>query len=387
MRRWLMALLFVCIIPPASGQERGDNAVTTAPMEGAVERLEATPLPSGSDRLPSTADDRRSLTVTIAPDGTAAFVDRRDLALLAGRNQLEIRDLPASLLPETLYWSIDTLPELRQLRSLPQTADDAAPRWQGALLVETGGSRIMTLSYRAEGLSATTDYRLLLETPQAARASLQRATTVHNATGMPLRNARLVMAGAEGGQTELARIRNLPADARLRIRDAAARTVAVSHALISRAQGDQPRRHPAPAPVQHHWTLDGAAVASFGAPVEVLITGDDDMQIAGRGIIQPAGEAKRATVVAGSSAAVSVQRLQAHYEHIEQGTIEIAWRLQIENHSDTAHTLMLEERIGGSWALLEGDDDWQRTPTGLARRLELAPGEAREVGYRVRTRR
>jgi len=341
-------------------------------------------LPPGSDRLRSTADDRRALTITIPVSGPAQVMDHRDLAVLSGHNRLEIDDLPAGLIPGSLHWSLDTLPELTRLQRVTADNDEATAHWQGLLFMETGGIRELMLSYRLPGLTAEAGYQLVLAENEASTGRLHRTTTLHNQTGATLENPRVRHDRPGGVGIELGRMGQLAHGEALRMTHADSAEVEVRHALVTRSEGDRPHSRPIPAMVSHGWVLQGVPAAAADAPVAVIVgDGDQRQTAAGQSRLSLTAETGEARVVAGASDAVQVMRHTEAYAPARDGGVEIGWRLVLDNPGDRARELVLEESLEPDWVLLEGDDDWQRTASRLTRTLTLEAGEQRTVNYRI----
>ncbi len=391
--RLAFLLIGAATMAPAPVLAQTGTGVSTTPAADAPEQITAAPLQAGSDRLLSTADDRRGLHIRVPARGPAAFTDQRELAVLAGRNRVEIQDLPATLIPETLYWSGATLPELGRLKrgagsdsaGGAEQADDAAGPWRGDLFIEDGGSRRLTLHYHATGVTLDSDYRLQLAAgPDSATGELERAMTLHNRTGTALTDATVSAANLQKTDSTPLRVNALAAGATLRIVEDAPARVAVRHELMSRAAGHLAQSAPQNAAVMHRWLLTDLPPGAAGAPVTVVWAGPSGSAQVDRSQLEPTNGEADAAITAGRSHGVAVRRLQAFYRNEGGDGTEIAWRLRLTNTQSAPQMLLLEERLPGAWTLLEGEDDWQRTPVGLQRRIELAAGEEREVGYRVR---
>lgn len=382
MRHGLIALLLMTAMASATAQTA--DPASPSPADPDDPGIEASPLPPGSDRLRSTADDRRSLTITIPVSGPAQVMDHRDLAVLSGHNRLEIDDLPAGLIPGSLHWSLDTLPELTRLRRVTADNDEATARWQGMLFMEAGGIRELMLSYRLPGLTAEAGYQLVLAENEASAGVLQGTTTLHNQTGATLENPRVRHDRPGEVGIELGRIGQLAHGEALRMAHADIAEVEVRHTLVARGEGDRPHSRPIPAMVSHGWVLQGVPAAAADAPVAVIIGESNQRQTAaGQSRLSLTAETGEARVVAGASDAVQVMRHTEAYAPARGGDVEIGWRLVLDNPGDRVRELTLEESLAEDWVLLEGDDDWQRTASGLTRTLTLEAGEQRTVNYRI----
>lgn len=375
-RQSLSAALLVLGIQAALAQQPADPSPATT----GASALEAMPLEAGTDALSSTADDRLSLQIRIPTEGPALVVDERELALLAGRNQIRIRDLPETLRDLGLHWRLDgaAAPE-RLTRTRPE-----ATTWQGELFVEAGGTRRLTLTYPVDGLEPGLDYRITLpaDDPQAP-AEVAAAITLNNRSGADLGGARLSVARAGGAVSRLEADARWPTGSLLRIQTAPPARVAVNRSLITEARGDLPVEASWQPAVRHLVALEGFEnPPAVDTPATLVVAGSPP---------RPVGEGRFATapdgtpaVIGGSSDAVSVRRVQAAYRDTGDRGIDIAWRIELHNRDTASQRMTLVERIDGGWRIEDGEADWQRTPTGLTRSLELAAGERREVGYRIR---
>lgn len=389
MRHWLTGVGLAGALMsagPVLAQSDDPDRTRSAPADGSAGEFESAPLQAGSDRLLSTAEDRTGLTIQLPADGAAMWMDQRDLALLSGRNQVAFQDLPADLHPDSLDWSTDTLPELTRLRRV-QPAQADAPHWRGEVFIEEGGSRRLRLSYATPGLSAAIHYRLRLDGATEAEAGeLTRIVTVHNDRREPVPAADLTAVNARGEAVALGPIDGLEPGSALQHLADEPMAVEVTPTLIARAQGDQPIAAPDVATVARHWTIAGFDAPVDGASVRVFTNEQGGQTPLGRGRFQATAADGEATLTAGVSSAVRIERLQADYRNRGAEGTEIAWRLGLSNTTDRPQTVRLDERIDGAWTIVEGEDDWQRVPTGLQRTIELDGGERREVGYRIRLR-
>lgn len=392
MRQWVMTIGLVSglagallVAGAALAQSSGDDGASAAPADAGIEGFDGAPLQAGSDRLLSTADDRTRLAIDIPPQGPSAWVDQREIALLSGQNRIELRALPADLIPESLYWDADTRSGLTRLARVTSDTEDTAPRWQGRVFVEDGGSRPITLTYRVDGLTARTTYQLRLTRGETAdTAELTRAIALHNGTTETLPAAEVTVTDRHGRETALGRVDALGAGDSLRVLPEAPATVSVTESLISQSRGDVPVNAPTTARVARHWAIEGADRPLTGLSVDVVEETREGLRPVGRDTFRATRGDSNATVAAGTSDAVRIERLQADYRDTGADGTEIAWRLSLENTADTSRTIRLEERIDGPWDTLEGEADWTRTATGLTRVIELEAGERREVGYRIR---
>ena len=382
MRHGLIALLLTTAMASATAQT--SDPASPSPAGPDDPGIEASPLAPGSDRLRSTADDRRSLEITIPVSGLAQVMEHRDLAVLSGHNRLEIDDLPAGLIPGSLHWSQETLPELTRLQRVTADTDEATARWQGSLLMEQGGIRDLMLGYRLPGLTAEAGYQLVLAKNEASTGVLHATTTLHNQTGASLENPRVRQDRPGEAARDLGRIGQLAHGDALRITHSDRAEVEVRHTLVARGEGDRPRSSPTSATVSHGWVLQGVPATAADAPVAVIIgEGDQRQTAAGQSRMTLTAETGGGRVVAGASDAVQVMRHTEDYAPARDGDVEIGWRLVLDNPGERSRELTLEESLAEDWVLLEGDGQWQRTASGLTRTLTLEAGEQRTVNYRI----
>jgi len=377
MIRYALAVLLLAVgIPSAPAQQAADPS----PATDGEQALEAMPLEAGTDALTSTADDRLSLQLRVPADGPALVVDQREVALLAGRNRIRIRDLPRTLRDLSLHWHLDGPAEPARISRISRDAS----AWEADLFVEAGGSRRLTLTYLVDELNRGLDYRLALPVgDQDAWPRLTAAVTLENRTGADLGNAGLSVALNGDGMTRLQAQGPWPPNTLLRIRPEPPTQVDVKQSLITQARGDLPAESPWRTAVQYLLELEGLEHPPGADTPVTLVTADNPPR--------PLGEGRFATtidgtpaVIGGGSDAVTVRRVQAAYRDEGAGEIDIAWRIELHNRDRIDHRINLIERIDGGWTIEEGEDDWQRTPVGLSRQLDLAAGERREVGYRIR---
>lgn len=369
----------------ASAQTPSSSSASAAPANASELRVEAEPLAPGSEPMISSANDRDDLHLRLSVNAPGFVIDRRDLALLSGRNTVVFTDLAATLQPASLYWQALNLPELQRLTRLPSNNEHASTRWQALMFVEQGGNRSVTLSYRAQGLPWQSDYQLQLDT-NAGTAQLIEGVSVHNQTGVDLSGADITLVNRHGHERDLDTTRQWPTGSTLRGMTQPPQSLAFEAALLSTSRADMPQSAAQLAPVQQHITLIADADDALGfasGPIEVVrISPNGEREALGQTALNPHQARPDLAIAVGTSTAVEVEREQADYRHTDQG-IAIAWRLRLRNISDGEQTLILKERIDGSWQLEQGAEDWQRTPTGLRRSVTLAAGEEREVGYRI----
>lgn len=375
-RHALAVLLLAVGVQSAPAQQ---TAEPSPAMEG-ERALEAMPLEAGTDALTSATDDRLSLQVRVPADGPSLVVEQREVALLAGRNRIRIRDLPQTLRDLSLHWQLDGPSEPVRLSRISRDAS----AWEADLFVEAGGSRRLTLTYLVDGLNRGVDYRMALpaqdtETP----ARLTAAVTVDNRTGTDLDNARLSVALGNGGMTHLEAQGPWPSNTLLRIRPKPPTRVAVEQSLVTQARGDLPAESLWRPAVQYLLEIEALEQPPAPDTPVTLVTTDNPPRPLGEGRFATTAEGMPA-VIGGNSDAVTVRRVQAAYRDEGEGEIDIAWRIALHNRDNEAHRITLVERIDGGWTIEEGEDDWRRTPIGLSRVVDLAAGERREVGYRIR---
>ena len=377
MRILLGACLLTLGLPLALAQQAADPA----PARSGEPALEAMPLAPGSDALTSSAEDRLSLAIRVPVDGPALVVEQREIALLAGRNQIRIRDLPAAVTDPGLHWQLDGMAGPRRLSRAGSGA------WTTTLFAETGGSRQLTLSYAVDGLERELDYRIVL--PAAGSADSARVTaamTLTNRSGADLGGADLSVVRNDGTTTRIATGPQWPDQGRLRLRPGPGASVSLERSLITTARGDLPLASAYLAPVRHHIALGDLPVPPAPDTRATLLGAGNPARPLGTARLVP-GANGGTTLIGGRSDALSVRRVQAAYRHGTEGGIDIAWRIEVHNRSGQRQRLHLVEQIDGGWRVEAGEDDWQRTPTGLQREIELAADERRELGYRIRLQR
>ena len=375
-RHALTVLMLMGAIQPAPAQQAADPSPATTGEQA----LETMPLEVGTDALTSTAGDRLSLQVHVPADGPALVVDQREVALLAGRNRIRLRDLPDSLQALSLHWQLEGTPGPDRLTRVYGDMDI----WQAELFVETGGSRRLTLTYLVDDLNRGLDYRMVLPADESqAPARLSSVVTLDNRTGADLGGARLSLDRIGGGVMTLAVGVQWPTNTRLRIRPEPSASAAVERSFIIEARGDLPADAPWRPDVQHLLMLDALKDPPASDMPVTLVTAGNPPRPLGEGRFMTMRDGASA-VIGGSSDAVTARRVQAAYLDEGEGEIDIAWRIELHNRDNDDHRITLIERIDGGWLLEEGEDEWQRTPTGLIRQINLAAGERREVGYRIR---
>ena len=356
-----------------------------APAQPSASNIDAQPLLAGSERLVSSADERIGLAITLTADGPAHFTDQRELALLSGRNSVAFADLPTTLLPATLYWQTATLPELRALSATPTVVNRQAAPWQAELFVESGGNRTATLNYRASGLNWQSSYELRLING-SDQAQWREALVINNQTGIDLSGAQFTATNALGQTHRIGEIHSLRPGTRWRGMRGEAQSLTLTQQLVAQASANGPQPDRQQVPVQQRVLINAeqAAVIGFSAgPVAVMSERSGVASPMGQTQWQPQQRSGAIELDAGLSTAVEVERLQVDYRHLADG-IENAWQIKLHNPTDSEQTIRLEEHIEGAWQIEAGEADWQRTATGLQRRISLAAGERREVGYRIR---
>lgn len=369
----------------AWGQTSTSQPANSTPAQPSASTIDAQPLLAGSERLISSADERTRLAVMLTADAPAHFIDQRELALLSGRNSVTFADLPTTLLPASLYWRTDTLPELRALSATPSAVNRRAPQWQANLFVESGGNRTATLDYRASGLDWQSSYQLRL-IDGSNQGQWREAIVINNQTGIDLSGAQFTATNALGQTRRIGAINSLRPGAHWRALIGEAQNLTLTQQLVAQASANGPQPNSQQVAVRQRLLLDAEQAASIGfgaGPLAVMREQSGVTRALGQTQWQPQQRGGALELDAGLSTAVQVERLQVDYRHLADG-IENAWRIKLHNRSDREQTIRLEEHIHGRWQIEAGEADWQREATGLQRRIKLAAGERREVGYRIR---
>jgi len=382
-------LVTLLLISPTLVWAQGDSArpANPTPATPNAAAIDSQPLLAGSERLVSDAQDRLSLAVELSTQTPAQFTDQRQLALLSGRNTIAFADLPATLLAPSLYWHSPTLPELRALSTEPTQGDDQAPVWQASVFVETGGNRSTRLYYQAEGLDWQSSYQLRW-TKGSNEGQWREAIAIRNQTGIDLSGAQFTAVNDFGQRRALGRIPSLPSGMRWRALVGDPQSLTLTPMLVAKAPASGPQPGAQQAPVERRLAVDSEQSEAIGfaaGPVSVIHDQGDETTALAQTQWQPSQRGSVLEIAAGMSTAVRVERLQVDYRYQADG-IENAWRITLGNTTDQTQNIRLEEVIQGRWQIEEGEADWQRTATGLERRITLAAGERREVGYRIRQR-
>lgn len=361
-KHWILVGLLLLPISTVHAQ--------TAPADPAASDrsgIESIPLEIGSSALKSTTSDRLSLTLTFSPDAPTQVQDERDLALLPGRNTVEIEGIPAQLDLSALYW---TLPEARRLIRLRADAD----RLEAEIFANEAGSRPIRLRYDLPHLHWQVDYRLIL--PAASSARLQRFLTLVNETDQAFANPQIILTSPFGEWI----------------------TLDLASTINPRSQLRQPLGEPLSVSTHAQLVAQGKADAviseTLRRPVEQRITLDafDPQWPVGRVTIEQEMPDGRFTVLGnGTHSAVvssfqdaSVTRTLVNIEPADADEVQLDWRLIIQNREPQPMTLRLEENLDPRWAVVDGSGDWSRTGATLYREVTIAAEDSEEIRFSVR---
>lgn len=94
---------------------------------------------------------------------------------------------------------------------------------------------------------------------------------------------------------------------------------------------------------------------------------------------------QRVTIEPGQPFDISARRRQTEYERIERRSHAVAHAIELHNASDDPATIRIEERLPGDWQITDANQAWEKAAAHLAVwRVELAPGQRREIRYRAR---
>ncbi len=101
--------------------------------------------------------------------------------------------------------------------------------------------------------------------------------------------------------------------------------------------------------------------------------------------IEDRPDAQRVTIEPGRPFDISARRRQTEYEQIERRSHAVAHAIELHNGSDHPATIRIEERLPGDWRITDASQNWDKAAAHLAVwRVELAPGQRREIRYRAR---
>ncbi len=384
---WLLAGLL--LMPLAAAAQTATNQTSAAPAaERDQQAIQASPLTAGSDQLSSTAADRTRLAITLPRNGPALWVDERDLALLSGRNQVAIHDLPATLIVPSLHWDAQTLPEVDRLRTR-HSNDSAQPAksvWQADLFAAQGGNRRMRLHYQSTGFAWQPSYDLALAA-DSDQGQLTRQVALINQTGTELTDAALTMISANGGRLIIDRLPEFAANETLQLRLAPTIPIRVERDWQTHARGDQAQFQPERSPVHARITLMDIEPSWPTGTIQVRMLDTSGAQALMQGRIEPYRGGTGTSVELAPSTDITFQRetIRSSTDGLDSQTL--AWQLRLTNQTEASQSVTVIEQLSGAWTLTAGEENWTRVSEGLRQQVTLTPGESRDLSYTVRIRR
>lgn len=287
-----------------------------------------------------------------------------------------------------------------------------------------GGSSSASLivDYLASGLSWTADYVATVST-DGQRLELAARATIANDTGMDIEAATTGLVAGElkvpqsAGGPERARMASAMADRaatdqepeplgdfQLYALDEPVTVAAgerYSRRLFSRSGIALERQHVlrsdvqlrdsgapgwqrVPLAIELGWTNEGGPLPA--GTVRVYRRDESGRsRFVGGDRIEDRPSGQRVTIEPGRPFDISARRRQTGYEQIERRSHTVAHTIELHNGSDQSATIRIEERLPGDWRITDANQAWEKAAAHLAVwRVELAPGQRREIRYRAR---
>ncbi len=288
-----------------------------------------------------------------------------------------------------------------------------------------GSSAGMTVAYLASGLSWTADY-VATVSADGRRLDLTARATIANDTGMDIEASATDLVAGEievpqsSGGSERARMASATADRAADGQEPEALgdlqrytldkpvTVAAgerySRRLFSRraiglerqyllrsgvqlSETGAPGWQRVPLVTQLGWTNEAGPLPAGTVRVYRRDESGRSRFVGGDRIEDRPAE-QRVTVEPGRPFDISARRRQTEYEQIARRTYAVAHTIELHNGRDEAATIRIEERLPGDWRITDANQPWDKAEAHMAVwRVELAPGQRREIRYRARIER
>lgn len=460
----------------ADEAEAEGAAVETAPIESSPSAVAERDLPDGVESVYSSPEAREALHATVYQSGGASLREQRDIGLRDGANRLLIGGLPETLRPESVLIESEHVPEVVLTRFTRGELDedrlldlhlgrlvrvqgprDEAPR-EGRLLSargdhvivdfdrgvesvrrapetrllfpgvpaglrgtptleadlesERGGTEPVTLSYRAEGLTWTPSYRLVLgdDASADAPASLSAIANIEQQTGVELPGARLKLVAtrlqehagaaqlrAEAVGIDQARLEGSPTfevERPVDLRPGSSHQVRLfsEETLVERTWRTRGRADARPeetqrTPVARRLYFDAPADLPDGETL-VYTRGGSAAHAepigAGRLAATPAGEPVELEF--GTAFDVTARRSLLERRTLENGDgFEAEWVVEVRNRGGQTRTIEVMETVPGEWEIVEETREHQRQGAAHAVwTLDVPAGGTQSLTYRVR---
>lgn len=306
---------------------------------------------------------------------------------------------------------------------LPSRFGDA-PALELELGPATGGSgnaETVTVDYLAAGFAWSADYVATIPADGSVLDLSARATIV-NDSGMDVAEARVELVAGQPAFPEAARaprrgavafeaadmarasrspeplgdLQRYTLDASATIADGerysrrlfVRRGIPVERSYILRpaagsASGDAgPGWRPVPLTTELAWTSRGSLPAGI---VRIYREGEDGRaRFVGGDHVQDRPAGLPVTIEPGRPFDVTARRRQTDHQRLDERAQVVGHAFELHNGGASVAVVRVEERIPGDWRMTEASEAWERAAAGLAVwRLELAPGETRELRYRA----
>ena len=374
-RHWILISLLLLPIHGINAQTAPAN---TADNAGSA--IESIPLDMSPGELKSTAGDRLALRIELFPTGPAQVIDQRDLALLPGRNTVQIEGIPSSINLSQLDW---TLPEDRSLIRLHANTNQL----EAELFASEAGSRPLTLRYALPELRWQVGYLLVLgdSSAEAQTAQLSRFLTLTNEADQAFATPDIVLNSPYGEWINLSLSSTLAANSQLKQPLGSAVDASVTMQLIARSRADtinvHPRRYPAEQRIQVNamdlqWPT-GAIKVAQEMP-------DGSMAISRQTELSGVSANGQAFATIPSASDVNVTKVLEGIEQKGADEIQLNWALTINNRESQPITLLLEEQLDPRWAIEKATGDWQRTGGLIYREIRIDADSSEQVELQVR---
>ncbi|MBS3786273.1 MAG: hypothetical protein KGY57_05620, partial [Gammaproteobacteria bacterium] len=330
--------------------------------------------------LRSTAGDRIALRIALFPTGPAHVSDQRDLALLPGRNTVQIEGIPSGIDLTGLHW---TLPEDRTLIRLHANTDQL----EAELFAGDAGSRPLTLRYALPELNWQVDYRLVIgdASNESQTAQLSRFLTLINETDQAFATPDVILNSPYGEWINLSLNSTLAANSQLRQPLGSPVEASVTTRLVTRGRADTIIAHPSQYPAEQRIQFNASDLQWPAGNIEVAQELPDGRMATSRqtqlSAVTGDGQAF-ATIPSASD--VNVTKVLEGIEQKGADEIQLNWALTINNDESQPITLLLEEQLDPRWAIEKATGDWRRAGGLIYREISIDAGSSEQIELQVR---
>lgn len=374
-RHWIFISLL--LLPMQSIHAQTAPADTADNTGSAIESI---PLEMSPGELRSTPGDRIAVTISLFSNGPTQVTDQRDLALLPGRNTVQIEGIPSQTDLTQLHW---TLPEDRSLIRL--RANDE--QLEAELFASEAGSRPLTLRYALPQLQWEVDYRLVMSDPatDSQAPQLFRFLTLINQTDQAFATPEVIVNSPYGEWINLALSSTLAPNGQLRQPLGAPVDVSVTTQLVARGRADVIDVTSLRYPAEQRIAFNDIDLQWPAGAIEVAQElPDGRMAIARQSQLSAPNANGQAFTIIPSRSEVAVIRTLENTEQEGANEIELTWRLSVNNAESQPVTVRLEEQLDPRWVITKAAGDWQRTGGVIHREVSIDADSAEEFELSVR---